>query len=174
MAAEKNLANVKKAMERAIDNKDLNKILTLIEGLKSSAQNAGTFAGRQCEAQRFKEAGERPIYRQDFEKRAAQCNRDGEAFNNTMLQALGKIEYVYNAFKQTNGHAQAAMQLKIFMGEMTKAAYDLGAHMGAFQENMEYIHELDKKIQAAGGRKSVQVISMQALEQITPDIKEPA
>ena len=165
-AANKHMINCRKAVERAFEQGyKTDEIINLISTYKQASQDAGSEAGRAGEARRFKEFGERPIYRTDFERSAAQRNKDGEQINNKFLMTFGKMEYLFSVW-QALKNKESENQLKYFINEMVKLAYDLGAHLGGFQEDMDYIHELDKRIQAAGGRKSIQILSMNAMEQI--------
>jgi hypothetical protein len=151
--AEGDLKKIKDRLDRALLDNKHQKALDLALELRACATAAGELSGALAEVQRCAERPD-PIPRQEFERRAAQAQRDGEGHRATMYHAGGKIEYVWNVWKQTNSY-DALQQLRRFVGEQTQAAFDLGAHQGIYQENLHSMEELDAKITAAGGQKTL-------------------
>lgn len=148
-AAEKHLQNSRKAIDRAIEKQEFDKVKTLYSLFQQSAMECGEYAGRESEAARYQTFGERDADRGGFERSAAQAQRDGEAKRPEIWHYGGMIEYVWNIWQQTK-NAAAANQLSSFISKMGATAYDVGALMGAYKENIEYINKYDEAALAVG------------------------
>lgn len=157
-AADKNLRNIKAAIQRDILARDWKKVQDNILPYQTVAQDAGLSAGAMSEAQRYADYGQRAIYRQEYEQSMAQANIDGDKKRVSMLHMGGMIEYVWNICNQTN-NPKAAAQLLEFILTMGGHAYDTGAMKGIYQENAYYMARFDKLVQAAGGVKSLEVVT---------------
>lgn len=125
--------------------------------LSVEVENAALYAGETfARMDQAKFYSERPnmISRQEFERKAAQAQEDGDAKRSEKDQESGKCEYVWNVWKQTGDH-RALSQLRIFLENKTKMAYDTGVQYGIFSENMTYLAEYDARLQAAGGIRAL-------------------
>ena len=151
-AADKNLKNIKKAITRAVEKKDHNKVQDLVMSYQTEATVCGEYAGALAEAQRYQTFGSRYADRGGFESAAAAAQMEGEGAKALMLNLSGKAEYVWNVWKQTDSPA-ALNQMLAFIDRMGAAAYDTGAQLGRFHENAAYIVQYDDMVQANGGAK---------------------
>jgi hypothetical protein len=164
--AEKRLQNVKKLIERAIGGNDFDKLPDLLTDLQEIASACGEYAGAQAEAERYQAFGDRLADRGGFEYAAAKSQRDGEAKRALMFATVGKAEYVWNIWKQTKSPA-AANQLLAFCRNVANTAYETGAHLGMYQENVHYIMDYDARVKANGGA-SIASVPMQIAEMTHP------
>ena len=121
--------------------------------LETVNTNMGEIAGALQEAQRYAEKVD-PVSRQEFERRSAQAQLDGEISERDMYFTAGKCEYVWNVWKQT-GVLEGLSQLRTFTKERNEYAYETGKHLGIFRENLEYQKEYDERVQMAGGLRAV-------------------
>ncbi|MCR4308378.1 MAG: hypothetical protein NUV80_07555 [Candidatus Berkelbacteria bacterium] len=149
---DKNLTNIKKAIERAIDNKDFENVQRLTLDYQKAAIMCGQTAGALSEAQRYQTFGERYADRGGFEHSAASAQKEGEEKKPLVWHYGGMAEYVWNVWRQSKG-AQGAGQVKELIFKMGTTAYDMGAQLGAYQENILYINKYDSVVQANGGLK---------------------
>jgi hypothetical protein len=157
-SAEKNLANTKRAIDKHISMSEWQKVKDLVLSYQSAAHLAGSISGAMSEAERYAAYGERAIYRQEYEHSMARAQKDGERVKTLMYHVGGMVEYVWNIVKQTNAQ-KAITQLAEYIGVMGRHAYDAGAMQGVFAENGEYMRLFDGLVQAAGGRKSLEIIT---------------
>lgn len=157
-SADKNLGNIKKSIQKHIDHKEWQKVKDLILSYQDAALNCGMYSGSMSEAERYANYGERAIYRQEYEYSMARSQRDGETKKIMMYHVGGMIEYVWNIVSQT-GHPKAVSQLSEFIWTMGRHAYDAGAMKGVFVENEIYMGLFDGLMRAAGGKKSLEVIT---------------
>jgi hypothetical protein len=152
VSAEKNLTNIKSAIERAIGQKEYDKVQRLVTQYQGAAMTCGECAGAMAEAERYQAFGDRSVDRGGFETAAATGQKEGEEKKPFIWHYGGVIEYVWNIWKQSNGvHGEA--QLRQFIETMGKIAYDTGAMLGAYKENIEYLMRYDAMVQANGGKK---------------------
>jgi hypothetical protein len=156
-------AELKRAKERtsmAILERKYDKMPDLIKAYQNAGVECGILAGALAEAEKY--AGkEQLITRQEFEKRAAWAQQEGESQRVLMYNASGKVEYVFNVWKQHPENYEAVTQLRNFIQEQIKYAYDTGAHMGIFRENNQYLDEYDKRLTAAGGVRTLKALTGQ-------------
>jgi len=129
----------------------------LVIEYQTTSIKTGEFAGGLAEAEKYA-AEAAPITRQQFEKRAAKSQIDGEGLRALMYNSSGKVEYVYNVWMQ-NGNYQALQQLRKFIQEQMKNAYDCGGHMGIYKENIECINQYDSRLTAAGGERTLKALT---------------
>lgn len=148
-AAEKNLTNIKSKMMRYIERKEEKQIPELVKAYYEAAIVAGQSAGALAEAERYSAFGDRGADRGGFEFAAATSQREGESERILMYTQLGKVEYVFNVWAQTKS-ASAEAQMRAFIAALGQKAYDMGAHLGMYQENLEYILKYDATAQANG------------------------
>jgi len=156
--ADSDITAVKKKLARALTDKKHEKAMALILELRDTALAASELSGALSEAERYGARND-PISRQEFERRAAQAQRDGEGHRARMYHAGGKLEYVWNIYLQS-GNSTALTQVRAFIDEQTQAAFDCGAHLGIYRENMQYMVEVDRIIGAAGGEKTLQSLEV--------------
>jgi len=103
-----------------------------------------------------------PVSRQEFERRSAQAQLDGEKSQESMHRTAGICEYVWNFWKQT-GRLDALEQLRDFLKKRDGFAFEMGVHLGAFRENLSYQQEYDVRIQAAGWLRAAVVEGRQTV-----------
>lgn len=148
-SAEKNLGNIKKAIERAIEKNEPEKVQTLTMQYQAAALTCGEHAGALAEAERYQTFGNRYADRGGFEFAAATAQKDGEAKKPLVWHYGGMVEYVWNIWKQSKS-TQAANQLSDLIGKMGAMAYDTGAMLGMYKENLSYIVRYDNAANAGG------------------------
>ncbi len=151
-ASERNLQNVKRAIERAVHNNEYEKAQSLVIRYQTAALACGELAGALAEAERYKAFGDRSADRGGFEFAAATAQKNGEEKRPLIWHYGGMVEYVWNIWKQTKS-AQAANQMMGFIEKMGQCAYDTGANLGMYKENLFYLVKYDEMAQANGGKK---------------------
>lgn len=151
-AADKHLQGSLKAINRAIEKGDYNKVPDLVKAYQVAATQCGQCAGALAEAERYSAFGDRFADRGGFEFAAATSQKSGEEKKVLTYHALGKVEYVWNAWAQSKS-SQAALQLEALIKLAGQNAYDMGAHLGMYEENVSYVMKYDAMVQANGGRK---------------------
>lgn len=129
------------------------KLPDLVKEYQALALEAGEISGALAEAQNYAER-KGPISRQEFEKRSAAAQRDGENLRVLMYHAGGQFEYVYNVWRQTRSQ-EALNQLRFFLGDEMQKAFDTGGRLGIHRENLHYMMEVDRRVTAAGGGKTL-------------------
>ncbi len=122
--------------------------------IEQAAIDAGAFAGALGEAETYAARGTEFTPRQEIERHMAQAQLDGEPLKALMHNAGGKAEYVWNVWAQTGQNA-AANQLRKFIAEKKTHAYDMGARLGIYKENLIYMNEYDARIDAYGGERAI-------------------
>lgn len=148
-ASTKHIHNVKRAITRAVEDREFEKLLGLAADYQAAAIQCGEYSGALSEAERYQTFGSRYADRGGFEFAAAKAQRDGDLKKFLMIRWDGKIEYVLNVWKQ-NGSEQAKAQLLAFMGTMGGVAEAMGALLGVYKENLSYIVKYDETVQAGG------------------------
>lgn len=130
----------------------------LIVEAQEVAQALGEAAGALQEAQSY--AGrEDLISRQQFERRGAKAQEDGDLKQAEMDKKSGIVEYVWNAWKIT-GDLEAKNQLRMFYGQLLELALTVGGNLGVMQENGRYMVEYDDRVQAAGGLRTLRTLGV--------------
>lgn len=148
-AAEKSAKNIQKAIERAIENNTAEKVTRLVQDYQEAMTNSGEYAGALAEAERYAAFGDRYADRGGFEFAAATAQQEGEHKKSLMFHAGGKVEYVWNIWRQVP-NKNSVSQLLMFIGQMAQAAYDTGAQFGKYKENIGYIMKYDEVVKAGG------------------------
>jgi hypothetical protein len=151
-AANKNLHNIRKAIEKAVARKEYDEVEKLTISFRDSTLTTGELAGALAEARRYQTFGNRYADRGGFEYAAAKAQRDGEAKRPLIWHLGGMIEYAWNAWRQT-GNQRAKDQMYDLIGHMSGIAEEVGALLGVYQENISYIVKYDAMVQANGGIK---------------------
>jgi hypothetical protein len=149
-AADKNLRNLKKAIDRAVANKEHQKVQDLVIQYRDACISTGELSGALSEAQRYQTFGDRYADRGGFEYAAAKAQRDGEARKPLIWHLGGMIEYAWNAWKQTDAQ-RAKDQMYDLIGRMSATAEGVGALLGMYNENISYIMKYDAIAKAGGG-----------------------
>lgn len=144
---------IKKQLSNEIYENKFQKVAGLSIEIENAALAVGELEGIVSEAKRY-HAKEAMISRQEFERVAAQAQKDGEELREQKIHKGGICEYLWNTWKQT-GMIEARDQLRQFLGEKTQLAYDCGVKHGVFTENMNYLNEYDKRLNAAGGVRAL-------------------
>ena len=149
----KSMKQIEQKMAEAMLKGKIDKVGELSLRLESMATIAGEADGALFEAQRYA-VRTNPISRQEFERKSAQAQIDGEKSKSLQQHEGGKCEYVWNVWMQT-GNANALEQLRQFMTAKTELAFQTGHHLGIFRENAQYLEEYDNLVTAAGGQRAV-------------------
>ncbi len=150
---EKTLAELKNRLDRAMLEAKFDKVGQLSLELQTVALVAGESSGAMSEAERYSQRVD-PISRQEFERVSANAFNNGEKVRESMWHAGGKCEYVWNVWKQT-GRLEALNQLRTFLKERTQLAYDTGAMLGIYRENIGYLNKYDEVVTALGGKRAL-------------------
>jgi hypothetical protein len=151
-AAKKNLHNLKKAIDRAVANKEYEKTQRLTIEFRDAAMQFGEYSGALAEAERYQTFGNRYADRGGFEFAAATAQRDGDAKRLMIWHWGGMVEYVWNVWRQTD-QQKAKEQMYEFIGAMSRVAEEVGALLGVYRENISYIVKYDAMVQANGGMR---------------------
>ena len=130
--------------------------------LEAIATTTGETSGAMGEAEYYL-GREDMISRQEFERRSAQAQLDGERLQTERHHAGGKCEYVWNVWRQT-GRNEALKQLRGFLDEKTKLAYEMGVKLGVYRENVHYIEQYDAGVIALGGARALSHVLPQKVE----------
>ena len=150
---ENTLAKLKNRLDQAMLEADYPKVGALSLELQTVALVAGESAGAMGEAERYSQRVD-PITRQEFERVSARAYSEGEKLREDMWHAGGKCEYVWNVWKQT-GKLEALNQLRAFLKARTQLAYDTGARLGIYRENIGYLSKYDDVVTALGGQRAL-------------------
>lgn len=148
-AADKHAKNMRKAVERAIGDRDYSKVPDLVRSYQESVSACGEIAGALAESERYQGFGDRYADRGGFEFAAASAQRDGEAKRILLYMQLGKVEYIWNAWVQSKTD-NAGKQLVQAINSLGQIAQETGAMLGMYRENLEYILKYDAVAQAGG------------------------
>jgi hypothetical protein len=157
--------NSRNKLQNKLDNAMLEskfeRVGELSLNLETVNANMGEVTGALQEARQYADKVD-PISRQEFERRSAQAQLDGEVSQKDMYHAGGICEYTWNIWKQT-GRIDALNQLRGFLKKRDKHAFEMGKHLGIFRENLEYQKEYDTRVQAAGGLRAAVVEGRQTV-----------
>jgi len=151
--------NVRRKLHNRMDNAMLQNKYELAAELSVKIEsvniNMGEVVGALNEAKRYA-AKVDPISRQEFERKSAQAQLDGELSQESMQRNAGICTYVWNIWRQT-GRLDALEQFRGFLKKRDKFAFEMGVHLGMFRENLAYQQEYDVRVQAAGGLRAANV-----------------
>lgn len=148
-SADWNLTKIKTKLERAVNGNKYDKVPALQQEFHEAAMAVGELAGALAEAERYAAFGDRYADRGHFEFSAATAQIEGEKAKATAFIEVGKAEYVWNAWRQLKNSAALKQMLKL-LENVGSTAYDCGAQLGKYQENMEYIRQYDAMTTANG------------------------
>lgn len=162
-SSEKNAKNIRKAINKAMENQEYEKVKTLSLDFQSAMLRSGENAGALSEAERYTSFGDRYADRGGFEFAAASAQKEGEAIKPYIWHYNGQLEYVWNIWRQ-NGGKVGMDQVIHFVDLMGHAAYETGARFGAYTENIGYILKYDEIFWAGGAV----LLNPQRLEAVHP------
>ncbi len=160
LSADKHLRLMLKSIDAHFEKKEWLKVRDSVLRYQEAALECGEKSGAMSEAERYAAYGDRQIYRQEYEYHEALGQREGERTKILMYHQGGMVEYVWNIVSQS-GHPQAVKQLRDFILQMGRYAYDTGAMHGVYAENRNYRLLFDDLVQAAGGKKAIEAIQCQ-------------
>lgn len=132
----------KDKLEDTVREMKFDKVPDLAKQYQSLATECGELAGALSESERYAGFGERYADRGGFENAAALAQREAEVKKWEMVMTSGKTEYVYAAWVQSKKN-DATNYLLQYLALLGKQAYDFGAHMGKYRENIIYVKRYD-------------------------------
>lgn len=115
--------------------------------------NSGTADSIKEEAVRYANRND-IISRQEFERRAAEAQRDGDKLRTQRDHLNGIVEYTWNAWNSTRS-SESLKSFKHFLDQRNATAYSMGKMLGKFQENIAYMKAYDDRLTAAGGIRAL-------------------
>ena len=151
--SDKGYQKVGNKMDKLILDAKFDKVAELIPAYEDVAIKTGEMYGRMTECKHYMDRTDH-ISRQEFERRSAQAQIDGEVSRKAMDHEGGKVEYVWNVWKLT-GSLEAKNQLNAFLDKKTDYAFEMGERLGRFRDNVKYMNEYDTRVSAAGGKRAV-------------------
>ena len=154
---DKRLRRIDETINEAMLKNNFQVVAQGIFDLEAAGTTCGAVAGALGEAETYSARNGSFTPRQELEKRAAKAQGEGEPLKALMYAAGGKCEYVWNIWAQT-GDNRALQQLRLFVKEKRTHAYDCGARLGIYNENLLYMQEYDARITALGGERAVNQI----------------
>jgi hypothetical protein len=140
-------------IEDALICNEFDKVGEISVDLEAIAAKAGEAEACLTEARYYLER-DNMISRQEFERRMAQAQQDGDKKRTEKDRAAGTAEYVWNAWKLT-GRLEARNQLRVFLKKQIDLAYEMGKLYGVYRENLNYMTEYDARLQAAGDKRAL-------------------
>jgi hypothetical protein len=140
------MRKIKSRLDDVITDRKFDDFPRLYVEAMDMTRDYGIFSGMRQEAKTYSERPD-PIPRQQFERRGATAQRDAQLNSSLMEKEGGKVEYVFNAWKST-GSIEALQQVRVFMAQSMKYALMVGGNTGVMQENMLYLQEYDKRVEA--------------------------
>ena len=146
---ELDLKNLKTKLERAVSEMKFHKAPALIQQFQRLALETGEISGALAEAEAYAAYGDRIADRGKFEFNAATGQREGDEKQRFMFMALGQLEMVGRMWEQTKTNAATTSLLQI-LSKVGELAYDAGAQLGRYRENISYILKYDQMYQANG------------------------
>lgn len=135
----------------------------LITALAASKTNLGYLEGALFENERYlfkveqmvRDGGIAFIDRNEYEMAAADANKALMKLGPNVYRTIGHVDLTLETYKFTQNPVHLP-QLQYHAGEHFEANYNFGKMQGKFDENRRLAIEMDKKLKAAGGKKTVQ------------------
>lgn len=155
---ENRMYKLRNSLRDAITDREYEKFSDMIVDAQNTAQLLGEAVGALQEAQNYAGRAD-PISRQQFERRGAQAQEDGDKARAEMDKESGKLEYVWNAWRLT-GDPNAAKQVRAFYANLIDLALKTGGNLGVWRENARYMVEYDNRVTAAGGERTLKALGM--------------
>jgi hypothetical protein len=156
---ETSLKKLRDRFQKALAEGRADRIPDIIIQSQDVTIKLGHAAGSLQEAQMYSGRDD-PIARQQFERRGAQAQIDGDQKKDAMNKVLGSLEYVFNAWKNNANNGAALNQLRTFYDQYLQRAVDVGGNLGVMQENYVYMNEYDSRITAAGGERTLKALGV--------------
>jgi len=159
-AQDKRLRRIDEIISQGMIENNYQIVAQGIYDLEAAGTTCGAVAGALGEAETYAKRNGQFTPRQELEKHAAKAQTEGEPLKAMMYVAHGKCEYLWNLWAQT-GRNEALQQLRQFVKEKRSKAYDCGAMLGIYQENLLYMREYDARITAMGGERALEQMEAQ-------------
>jgi hypothetical protein len=153
------LAKLRAKLSDCLASFDPKRYSALIGQAQDVAIALGEAKGALDEAQAYANRQD-PISRQQFERRGATAQRDGEQAKIEMYKAWGEMLYVWNTWALTKD-SRARDQVKTFSAKMLNLAVTTGGNSGVWQENARYLIEYDDRVTAAGGMRTQRALGLE-------------
>ena len=97
------------------------------------------------------------IDRNEYEMSAAEANKNLVLIGPQLYRNVGHVDLTLETYQfTTNPHYLP--QLKFHCEEYLKSQYNYGKEQGRYDENLRLAREMDLRLKAAGGKKSVQSV----------------
>lgn len=154
--ANKESNKLRDRMTEAITECKFDKIPPLANEWRNVVIQAGALSAAEQEAKNYIER-EDSISRQEFERRAATAQMQQHEQNAKMYAIAGKVELMFEAWRQT-GEIAPRQRMQDYMNASMQLAYNSGAQLGAYKENMQYCGDFDERLQAAGGPRTLAAV----------------
>jgi hypothetical protein len=97
------------------------------------------------------------IDRNEYEMAAAEANKGLVIIGPQLYRNVGHVDLTLETYQYTT-NPHYLPQLKHHCEEYLKSQYQYGKEQGKFEENRRLAQEMDKRLKAAGGIKSVQSV----------------
>ncbi len=159
-AQEVEQAKVRAKLADCLAQFDHKRYSTLIGQAQDIAIALGEARGAADEAQMYAKRDD-PISRQQFERRGATAQKEGEQAKTEMWKAWGEMLYVWNTWSMTRD-SRARDQVKSFSTKMLNMAYNVGGNSGIWMESARYLMEYDDRVTAAGGKRTIKALGLEA------------
>lgn len=130
----------------------------LITACQNAAQDWGRADGGYQEAHDYAERTD-PISAQQFERRGAKAQLEGDETKDKMNQKFGEVTYLWNTWSRTRQY-EAMIQLKDFSAQLLTLAIKVGGFAGVMDENRRYMIEYADRVQAAGGERTLKALGV--------------
>ena len=124
------MTNARNKMETAMLEAKFIEVGNCSINLENAAMAAGELAGILREVSMYAER-DVPISRQEFERRAAQAQKDGDEVRTQKDMAAGRAEYVWNVWRQTGKLEAQPGNWRKLLKEKSDLAYEVGVKYGA-------------------------------------------
>lgn len=137
-------------------NGNLGQIITQLVNVHGEL---GKAEGALAENERYTHrATETPyIDRNEYESQIAICGANNESGTKDLYRASGRLDIMLQNWGVTR-KPEALEQVKVFAGAACEQAHKTGRARGAHDENMRYLNDLDRRIDAAGGQRAAEMM----------------
>lgn len=136
---------------------DAAKVGTLLSQVEEMNLAYGELKGASATAESYASRDD-IIPRQEYERKAAEAQRDMETSRKNTWIAFGECQYLWNVWKYSH-REDARMQFETFAKKHFDLAQQTGYLSGTMRENMEYMTRVDDLIIAAGGQRTVAALA---------------
>jgi hypothetical protein len=146
---ERKLQRLKDKLMDTVTDMKFEKAQEQTQEFQQLALNVGEISGALAEAERYAGFGDRYADRGGFEYSAAVGQREGEEQRVAMFRLIGKMELVGDSWVHVKSNSLTDSMRRMLV-EVGKAAYNTGANLGKYRENISYIKKYDETHQANG------------------------